>query len=183
MHTNRDAALGQRTPRAANQTAQALHDDSHESQTDASIEQLREQHPNADVSVEDPVTVVAMKLDPWRRANLMRLLETTPWGDIAGAIQSFETSIRRAMEVTVDDFRFWEEHSDEAGFDEFLIEPWQAEAMTPEWRRAHVARLLRSAALNYGLGTEYGGELGLPIATSRDALAPLLYGLVQEMSR
>lgn len=120
-----------------------------------------------------------MKLDSGQANALKALVESTPWGDIEGARDSFERCLRHALEATRGAFLFWEEHAEASGVDEFSIEPWQVEAMKPEWHRAYLARLLRSAALNYGLGTEYGGELGVASDTRRDALAPLLDDLIE----
>jgi len=119
-----------------------------------------------------------VRLDSGQLDLLLRLVEETPWGDIEGAMESCEAALRRALEATRADFEYWQENCEAAGLDEFSLEPSEIDGLSEESQRAYFARLLRSAALHYGLGTEFGGELGVPQHSGRDTLAVLLHELV-----
>lgn len=84
------------------------------------------------------------------------LLETTAWGDTIPATEGVAESLRYAMQLTRDEFVAWETEFDGDRIDEFEVPPQEARAMTPEWRLAHLARLVRSIAMNYGVDTDYG---------------------------
>lgn len=120
-----------------------------------------------------------MKLDAGQIAALVRLIEATPWREIEEALDSFRGSAAAGDGDHRRRFQFWLEHAEAAGDDEFRIEPWEVEALPGPMKRGYHAALLRAAALNYGLGTEFGGEAGLPDCTSCDALARLGHVLVE----
>lgn len=111
-----------------------------------------------------------------QQQEALSLLTGLPWGDFDDAIREMEGCLRLALEATVAAFWMWEEEVEEIRFeDEFSLTPSQVDQLSPEWRLAYVARLLRSLALFYGVGTELGGGPPVgeacpdsPAAISRD---------------
>lgn len=119
------------------------------------------------------------QLDHQAGVEALRLVENISWGDAHENLNLIDGSLLRAMEATRADFLLWEEDSaGELRFgDEFSVSESQVNELSPQWRLAYVARLLRTLALGWGVGTEFRG---LPLdSTRRDArsLAELLYGL------
>jgi hypothetical protein len=124
-----------------------------------------------------------MKLDPTQIRALQSLVGQTPFADIANALVGVEIVLGLATEATREAFWLWEEQADAAGYaDEFALDSAQIEAMSDEWRLAYIARLLRTVALDVGIGTEFGGLVG---ARRNDpgTLAPLLRNLLEIASR
>jgi hypothetical protein len=105
------------------------------------------------------------------------------WGDMDYAIRGLEICLRRALEATFEDFLRWENDLgpsyEEDGYDEFTLPRQVIEDMPLEGKLAYIARLLRSLALDYGVGNDFsavrrGGLVGEADETS---LAALLRGL------
>jgi hypothetical protein len=75
-------------------------------------------------------------------------------------IRGLEICLRLALEATFEDFLRWENDLGPAfeddGNDEFTLPREVIRDMPPEERLAYVARLLRSFALDYGVGYEFG---------------------------
>src|SRR5262245_37685881 len=101
-----------------------------------------------EISLTDP----QFNSDQQRRA--LALLESQPWGDIDGVLQTFEAALRRAMEATRREFREWEhdlgprlEHK--GGWDEFTLPDENIDGLSCEETLAYVARLLRTLAMMY----------------------------------
>jgi hypothetical protein len=92
------------------------------------------------------------QFDQQARDESLELIERLPWGDIEGAIETFEESMLLAMEATRDDFARWEaEGEGERRFgNEFNLSPRQVEELDDAWRLAYVARD-SPAALLHGL--------------------------------
>src|SRR5436853_575689 len=77
---------------------------------------------------------------------VLDLVKGLPWADVDGAICDMESALRLALEA----FVTWEEAAENQGFeDEFSLTPSQVRDLSPEWRLAYVARLLRTLALSY----------------------------------
>lgn len=101
-----------------------------------------------------------------QRARVLEIAETTPWGDIVNGVKDVELALRLALEATREEFLLWERELADARFvDEFSVAPHDVSAMPFVWRVAYVARLLRSAALAYGLYTEFSQQ---PLGTRRE---------------
>jgi hypothetical protein len=117
-----------------------------------------------------------------QRVRALGLLEQMPWGDMDGGIRAFEAAPRRALEVTAEDFRRWDEYLgpdlEGRGFNEFDMPPGAVEAMSDEDKLAYLARLLRSLALSYGVSAGFGaGRGGLVGEAHEPSPAALLRGL------
>lgn len=112
-----------------------------------------------------------------RRKLVLRIINETPWGDIEGALSVIDEGLAIAMRASRDEFMTWEQHHDAVGFtDEFSID--DVSRLSPEWRFALVARLLRSIAMAYGVGTDYAwdgiGQLDPHISNASIQLRKLL---------
>jgi hypothetical protein len=95
-------------------------------------------------------------LHPDQQARAIEFLNSMPWGDVDGAVQSFETALRLALEATGDAFLQWEQQAEARGYDdEFSLTYDDLAALSDEWRLAYVARLLRSLALAYGVSAGF----------------------------
>ena len=84
------------------------------------------------------------------------------------------------MQATREDFRRWEHDAESFGFaDEFSLTPETVAELSPEWRLAYAARLLRSLALSYGMSTEFDLPASslLGSENSEGTLAALVRGL------
>jgi hypothetical protein len=117
------------------------------------------------------------QLDDGQLEQAVSLIESLAWGDIDGDLRTMERALRLAMKATSEDFRRWESEADTAGFSsELSVDAYDVAQMSPDWRLAYVARLLRTVALAYGVGTEFGGKqlVGEEVANSP---AGLLRGL------
>ena len=80
--------------------------------------------------------------------------------DFLDARIEVDESLLRAMQATSSDFEHWELHSEEMGFeDEFSLTSDDVANMADEWKLAYIARLLRSLALAFGVGTEFGDRV------------------------
>lgn len=89
-------------------------------------------------------------------ARALELIEGIAWGDMEGAIRTFEECLARALAVTYDEFQRWEMAVDNGEFaDEFSVDAETMRVAPCELKLAYVARLLRSAALMYGVGSDY----------------------------
>ena len=65
-----------------------------------------------------------------------------------------------AMQATAGDFERWELHGEDMGFvDEFSLTPDEVADVPDEWKLAYAARLLRTLALMFGVGTEFGDRV------------------------
>jgi hypothetical protein len=103
--------------------------------------------------------------DQQARRESLAAIEHVPWGNIINAVDSMNESLRRAMEATTDAFWMWETgDAGERRFgDEFSLTSHEVDNLTPEWRIAYVARLIRSLEVCWGVSTEFGGgALGAP---------------------
>jgi hypothetical protein len=86
-----------------------------------------------------------------------------------------------AMRATRDDFIAWEENAENAGFiDEFSID--DVSVLAPEWRHALVARLIRSIAMAYGVGTDYAEDRIGHIANDADAASTPLRAILASLA-
>jgi hypothetical protein len=125
-----------------------------------------------------------MQLTPEQRERALALIEQMTWGDMDGYIRDLEAALRLALEATTEDFRRWEDHIgpelERDGYNEFCLPPDTVEAFafSDEDKLAYIARLLRSLALSYGVGTEFGaGRDGLVGEAAKPSPAALLRGL------
>ncbi len=105
-----------------------------------------------------------------------------PWDDTDRGICDLELALGRALEVTADDFRPWDEYLgpdlETRGFDEFHMPPGVVEAMSDEDKLAYVARLLRTLAVSYGVSAGFGaGRGGVVGEADQSSPAALLRGL------
>ena len=92
------------------------------------------------------------QFSPEQRRRIVALVEAVPWGDMDPNIRDLEEALERALDATAPDFPLWEEHAEECGYiDEFSVTPEQLREMSPEWRFAYVARLVRTVAISYGV--------------------------------
>jgi len=98
-----------------------------------------------------------MQLTPDQQQHVLGIVSENPWGDTAGSLALIDEALAIAMLATRDEFIYWEQRADANGFvDEFSIN--DVSALSPEWRHALVARLLRSIAMAYGVGTDLGRD-------------------------
>jgi hypothetical protein len=128
------------------------------------------------------------QLSDGQRERAVTLIESMAWADLDGSIIDMETALRRAIEATRDDFQRWEQDAEAFGFaDEFSLTSETVAELSPEWRLAYVARLLRTVALSYGVSTEFGrpagsSTLSMPRA-SRAGVARVTLSRSQRASR
>ncbi len=105
-------------------------------------------------------------------------MESISWGDMDAHIRTVEDALVRAVEATSEDFRLWQEQADDCGMhDEFALEPEDVDALTPEWRLAYVARLLRSLAMPYGLRETESHRKPSRLGEDEDSIAALVHGI------
>lgn len=98
-----------------------------------------------------------MHLTRDQQQHVLEIVSKNPWGDTAGMLAVIDEALAIAMRATRDEFIHWEQRADANGFvDEFSID--DVSALSPEWRHALVARLLRSIAMAYGVGTDLGRD-------------------------
>ncbi len=118
------------------------------------------------------------RLSPDQRRELVALVETIPWGDMDAHIRTVEDALVRAVEATSEDFRLWQEQADDCGLhDEFALEPEDVDALTPEWRLAYVARLLRSLTMFYGLRVTEFARNPSRLRVDENSIAALVHGI------
>ena len=103
-----------------------------------------------------------MRLSEEQLRRVVAQLESTPWADVEGSIETLDAALKLALEITRDEFAVWHTQLEPAGyeneFDEVLVRDLPTELKGPL-----VARLLRTIALMYGVGTEFGAhKLGEP---------------------
>jgi hypothetical protein len=93
-----------------------------------------------------------------QHARVLELITGQPWGDIDSAICGLEESLQLALEASEEAFLAWEDVAERIGVeDEYSLSSTQVQDLSPEERSAYIARLLRSAALNYGVDAGFGG--------------------------
>jgi hypothetical protein len=79
-----------------------------------------------------------------------------PWGDVGPRIQDVRDTLEYLMLLTRDAFAVWEnELADRFFASEFDLPLDVATALPTMQRLAHVARLVRSMAMTYGIRTDY----------------------------
>jgi hypothetical protein len=121
--------------------------------------------------------------NPTQQAEALALLEIPAWGDTDNVIRGLEICLRLALEATLRRLPQVGERPGPAfeddGNDEFTLPREVIRDMPPEERLAYVARLLRSFALDYGVGYEFGAGRrgGLVGETDKSSPAALLRGL------
>jgi hypothetical protein len=118
-----------------------------------------------------------MQFGAQQQKEALALLESLTWGDMEMDIRALEDALRRSIEATRSDFLKWEAEAEGVGMtDEFAVPAEVVADLSPEWRLAYVARLLRSLAMAYGVSTDWEGRL--PV-TEEDKNSPagLLRGL------
>ena len=118
------------------------------------------------------------QFSPEQRRRIVALVEAVPWGDMDADIRDLEETLERALDATAPDFPLWEEHAQGCGYiDEFSVTPERLREMSPEWRFAYVARLVRTVALWYGVSVpEYSSKPPM-LQESPDSPASLLRGI------
>jgi hypothetical protein len=130
---------------------------------------------------------VVMNLTQDQEKQVLQIVRETPWGDVEGALETIDEGLSIAMRASQEEFLHWEENADRAGFpDEFSIV--DIADLSPEWRHALIARLLRSIAMAYGVGTDYArdaiGEVNLDrtaaVTPVRELLAAIARGSHQD---
>jgi hypothetical protein len=100
------------------------------------------------------------------RGRVLALVDDLPWADVDDAIRAMEECLRLALHATRHALALWDDVAESNRFaDEFSLTAGQIEKLSPEWRLAYAARLIKSLALNYGLADfegarGAGGELG-----------------------
>jgi hypothetical protein len=118
-----------------------------------------------------------IQFDEQQQLRASELIESMTWGDMDIAILVIYRSLLLALEATSSDFARWERDSESMGhYDEFSLTPDEVVALSDEWKLAYVARLLRSLALMFGVGTEFGNQV---LVAEHEPLSPagLLCGL------
>jgi hypothetical protein len=114
-----------------------------------------------------------MSLSAEQRRAVVSIVESTAWATVAGSVATLDAALKLALELTREDFALWHEHLESAGyeneFDEVMIRD-----LPDELKSALVARLLRTIAMAYGVGTEFGSKpLGAPCLDQTLAVAPV----------
>jgi hypothetical protein len=113
-----------------------------------------------------------------QRRQAIALIEELPWGDVEAQIRDLEEALWRALEATCGDLLRWEARAEELGFqDEFSLSLEDVAALTPEWRLAYVARLVRSLALAYGVPERELGGSPSTLIEDPDSVAGLVRGI------
>ena len=117
--------------------------------------------------------------------RLLALLDL-PWGDLHPAIEFVAYTLSYLMKLTPEEFLVWEADP-EADYDsEFDAPVDEARARPPDWRLAHIARLIRSLAMVYGIETDYRRPLSeSPVPPNPHSPAGVLAELaaIQQLSR
>ena len=92
-----------------------------------------------------------------------------------------DEALTLAMMASRQEFLSWEEEAENAGFeDEFAV--GEPDNLPEEWRFRLVARLIRSIAMAYGIGTDYGtSEVG-QVQLDQNVLATPLRELLQTLT-
>jgi hypothetical protein len=112
-----------------------------------------------------------------QQVRVVGLVSNLAWGSLDDELRDMELALRLALEATQEAFWMWEESAVDEGFeDDFGLTTDQVRDLSPDWRLAYVACLLRSLGLAYGVGTELGGGPLVGEASS-GTLAMLLRGL------
>jgi hypothetical protein len=78
-----------------------------------------------------------------------------PWGDLSAAILGVKDSLKLLMLLTSGEFLRWERDLADTYPSEYELPVEHAQSLPIEERFAHVARLIRSLAMDYGLRTDY----------------------------
>jgi hypothetical protein len=113
-----------------------------------------------------------------QQKEALALLESLTWGDMDMAIWDLENELRRSIEATRFYFLKWEAEAEAVGLpDELSLSAEVVEDLSPEWRLAYVARLLRSLAMSYGVSTDHRGDRMPVWDEHKDSPAGLLRGL------
>jgi hypothetical protein len=61
-----------------------------------------------------------MKLSDEQLRGIVELVESTPWGDVEMSIETLDTALRIALEITREEFAVWNMELEPAGYeDEF----------------------------------------------------------------
>ena len=101
------------------------------------------------------------QFDDRARARVISELKAVAWGDVESTTDALERALELALQATIDDFLRWENEGLRRGLDdEFGLSPDDVAQLSPEWKAAYVARLLRTIALMYGVETEFGAAGG-----------------------
>jgi hypothetical protein len=86
----------------------------------------------------------------------MTMFVDLPWGDLGPRIQDVRDILGFAMLITQDAFALWEDElADKSYSSEFDVPVEHAVTMVTDHRLAHVARLIRSLSMAYGIRTDF----------------------------
>lgn len=123
-----------------------------------------------------------MQLTNHQQQEVLRIVSKIPWGDVESALKVIDDGLAIAMRATREDFIRWEHHHDDAGFiDEFSIA--DISALATEWRYALTARVIRSIAMAYGVGTDYStDEIGEVDCADTSAAGTVVRKLLQAVT-
>jgi hypothetical protein len=92
-----------------------------------------------------------------QQGRVLDLVKELPWADVDNAICGLEETLQLALEATDYAFPHWKTVANDIGVeDEFSLTLDQVQDLSPEERLAYLARLVRSLALNYGVGAGFG---------------------------
>jgi hypothetical protein len=91
-----------------------------------------------------------------RAHAMLQLAQSMSWGDVDSGLVDMELALKRALDATAVDLVLWERDcaGENTYGDEFSVTEEDLEEMSPEWKLAYIARLLRTAALRYGVNTD-----------------------------
>lgn len=110
--------------------------------------------------------------DDARTGAILKVIDETPWGDIEVALRVIDEALTVAMNASRNGLHYWENNIDDSPWnDEFSVK--DPSGLTPEWRIALLARLLRTIAMAYGLRTDYDDQIGMVILDDDAAATPL----------
>ena len=113
--------------------------------------------PESDAGLLGDPPVLIMGMGQFERIQRMHELVTkTAWGDTLFCIGSMKEMLPYMMRLSAQEFAAWEAGLGGDEVDEFSVPLEDAFRQPVEWRLAHIARLIRSLAMSFGVDTNYG---------------------------
>jgi hypothetical protein len=121
-----------------------------------------------------------MRVSTKTHERVLDLFANTTWGDMTNAIDLIDLALTIAMEATRVEFATWEAWVDEGRYEYEFLDPAAAALLPADVRLALLARLARTMAMAWGLGTDFGvvDDLG-EVRNDPDTASTLLRQLLE----
>lgn len=95
-----------------------------------------------------------MALTDAQQKALLALVERVTWEEVETGLNDIDRALRFAMETSWNEFLHWETQAHQAGFQSEFDPELTSRNWSQHWRFAHVARLIRTISLWYGIETD-----------------------------